>query len=132
MQATASGLLEMWRNKVLAREPKTFQEVRTVNGKVMLETSSPAPQQPTTDSGMANLCAMLMTKMTEITDGLKSEVCALRAGHYAQQPTLCRTKYSTGVKERERESFPCKGFGGKSCSVCSKCPGHNAQCNTST
>lgn len=92
MQATASGLLEMWRNKVLAREPKTFQEVRTVIGKVELETSSPAPQQPTTDSGMVNLCAMLMTKMTEITDGLESEVCALRAEHYAQQPTLCRTQ----------------------------------------
>lgn len=69
-----------------------------------LETSSPAPQQPTTDSGMANLCAMLMTKMTEITDDLKSEVCALRAEHYAQQPTLCRTKHSTGLKERERVS----------------------------
>lgn len=81
VQATASGLLEMWRNKVLAREPNTFQERRTVIGKVKLETSTPATYYR--HCGMENLCGMLMIKMRKLTDDLESKVSALRAEHYA-------------------------------------------------
>lgn len=49
---------------------------------------------------------MLMTKMTELTDGLKSEVSALRAEHFAPSHNnrLLPDPTSTEVKERERVS----------------------------
>lgn len=105
VQATASGLLEMWRNKVLAREPNTFQERRTVIGKVKLETSTPATYYR--HCGMANLCGMLMIKMRKLTDHLESEVSALRAEHYAPSHNNRRFAGPNFYRsERERELPP--------------------------
>ena len=126
VQATASGLLDMWRGKVLAREPKTFQELRTVIAKVKLEMSSSTPQQATSaDNGITNLCAMLMTHMTELTNGLKSEVNAIRAFQYNNQRPTGREYQNE--RQRERQGFRCKGCG-ESCSARYRCPAQNTQC----
>lgn len=86
----------------MAREPNTFQERRTVIGKVKLETSTPATYYR--HCGMANLCGMLMIKMRKLTDDLESEVVLSEQNitHQVTTTGFLPDPTSTGVKERER------------------------------
>ncbi|XP_062585333.1 uncharacterized protein LOC134246997 [Saccostrea cucullata] len=125
VQATASGLLPPWRGKVLAREPKTFQELRNAVSKTQVELSDTqpqsAPQTSTSEASLANLCTVLATQMTELTKNIKAEISAL---HVASQPTQQqrwnnqpgrRPQYQprgqTDDRPNEQQSFRCKGCG---------------------
>lgn len=139
VQATASGLLPMLRGKVLAREPKTFQQLRKAVSLVKMEVSGYSGASSET-SEIKNLCAMFTNQMSELQKTLQGQINAVTTNQQNERNDNPQRRFRPQEQRRaphhnpqkhqseRHEQNECPGCG-KSCRTRISCPAFNAKCN---
>lgn len=131
----------MLRGKVLAREPKTFQQLRKAVSLVKMELSGDSSAANQT-SDIQNLCAMFTSQMAELQKTISAQVNAIgthqqpdrfqrnfrphdQREHYQQQSRPQRERHQQSERRMQNECPGC----GKSCPDRLDCPAFNTKCN---